>query len=99
MFEVFYTAESEAEIAAAYRAVSRRVPGTARRWIGRMLAAIDGLAEMPERYSVVEDDSDDLGYEVREMIFGKRRRAYRIRYRIIQDLVVILTVERASRNR
>lgn len=99
MFEVFYTAQAEADILSAYRAARRHAPLTAGLWLQRMYAAVDDLAEMPERFAVVDDDSADLGFEVREMLFGNRRRAYRIRYRIQPNLVVVLSVERASRNR
>jgi plasmid stabilization system protein ParE len=98
MFEVVYTAEADADIRAAFRYALRRAPATARLWFDRLNACINGLAEMPERFPVVSDAAR-VGFETREMLFGNRRRAYRIRYRILQNLVVILSVVRASRNR
>jgi len=98
MFEVLYSAAADADVRAAVRYARRHAPATAERWFARLRAGIDSLSAMPERFPVV-GDAARIGFETREMLFGNRRHAYRIRYRILQNLVIVLSVERASRNR
>jgi hypothetical protein len=46
-----------------------------------MMAAIRTLEDMPERY-LVADESEELGQEVRLLLYGKRNHKYRVYYSI-----------------
>jgi plasmid stabilization system protein ParE len=41
------------------------------RWLGNIMARIDTLENQPRRCRLA-DEADDLGIELRELLFGKR---------------------------
>jgi plasmid stabilization system protein ParE len=66
------------------------------KWHSQLNAAIAELGPHPERYPLANDEElADLN--IREMIFGRRRRAYRVLYRIEEQVVRILDVRHHSR--
>ena len=96
MYEVFMTVTADAEMAAAYRTARRHAPMAARLWLQRLLAAVDTLDTMPQRCSIAAE-STALGYEVRELLFGKRRGKFRILFTINGNIVTVRHIIRASR--
>jgi plasmid stabilization system protein ParE len=65
-------------------------PGAAARWVERLLAEVETLADLPRRGRVVPELDRP---EVRELLFGN----YRVIYRIEEDELVILTVRHGRR--
>lgn len=55
------------------------------------------LETHPARFKVAAE-SDELGVEIREMILGKRRSAYRVHFMIFGREVVILRVRRSTQD-
>lgn len=55
----------------------------AEKWFNGIVAAIRTLEEMPNRCSVA-DESEELGEEVRLLLFGTRRRRYKVYYSVQQ---------------
>jgi plasmid stabilization system protein ParE len=57
-----------------------------------IMAAIHTLEDMPSR-SPLADESEELGQEVRLLLFGKRNRKYKVYYSIRQRTVSTGTVQ------
>ena len=55
----------------------------AEEWFNGIIAAIRTLEGMPNRCRVA-DESEELGQEVRLLLYGKRNRKYRVYYSIRQ---------------
>ena len=72
IYEVFIVAAAKRRIReqAEYIATVQGAPETAARWLLRIYDRIDGLAEMPRRYSVAVEDAW-CPYEVRRIPIGQ----------------------------
>jgi plasmid stabilization system protein ParE len=70
----------------------------AARWRDRLIARVDTLSNQPEGYSLAEE-APDLGIELREMLFGRRRQVYRILFTIDGQTANIHRVRHAAQDR
>ena len=98
-YRVRLTAKAEADIDASlawFR--DQKAMAEGERWFLRLSAKIGSLATRPERCSVALE-SEDIGLEIRELLFGKRQAVYRILFRIEKRVVVVLRVWHGSRDR
>jgi plasmid stabilization system protein ParE len=74
------------------------------RWYAGLARAMESLSQLPRRYPLAPE-SDLLGGEVRQMIYGRGRGTYRILYRVLEPeegspgIVRILHVRHAARQR
>jgi plasmid stabilization system protein ParE len=55
--------------------------GQAEKWFNGMIAAIQTLEDLPHRCRVA-DESEELGQEVRLLLYGKRNRRYKVYYSV-----------------
>jgi plasmid stabilization system protein ParE len=69
--------------------------GGGEQWYDQLTAAFAELTVRPERWPL-SDDPDMVAARVREMLFGRRRRTYRVWYRVEGDAVRILSVRHHS---
>jgi plasmid stabilization system protein ParE len=56
----------------------------ASRWFNGLVDAVNSLAEFPGRCPLAPE-SEELGIELRQLLYGKRSAAYRIVFGIVQD--------------
>jgi plasmid stabilization system protein ParE len=68
------------------------------RWFSRLLGTINTLETSPVCCGVAAE-SGELGIEIRELLFGKRRSVYRILFLIDGQTVHVLRVRRGARDR
>ncbi len=68
------------------------------RWFARLMAKIDTLEAHPDRCGVAVE-SEELGIEIRELLFGRRHGVYRILFQIDGKTVHILRVWHGARDR
>jgi hypothetical protein len=61
----------------------------AARWYAGLWKAIAKLAKMPERHPVAEEESEQFGLTLRQMLYGRRRGVYRILFSIEGDVVYL----------
>ena len=61
-------------------------PATAGQWYEGLLKAIFSLENFPERCPIALE-SDDIGKELRQLLYGKRGRVYKIFFSIMRDEV------------
>jgi plasmid stabilization system protein ParE len=89
-------AEHDIQAAAYWIVEQSRSPSTALRWVQRVRSKIATLKANPQRCPV-DADSDAYGREVRVLLYGKRKGAYRILFTIEHNAVHILTVRHSAR--
>jgi plasmid stabilization system protein ParE len=81
----------------AVRWYAERSPDAAQRWHDGLTRAISSLAKLPTRCPVSQHDSQALGCEVRILLYGKRRRVYRILFSVVGDTVWVLRIRHGTR--
>jgi plasmid stabilization system protein ParE len=77
--------------------IIRAARGSATRWAARLTATIATLKTLPERCPLAAE-ADELGIELRELLFGKRHGTYRILYRIEGQTVHVLRIRHAAQD-
>jgi plasmid stabilization system protein ParE len=95
-YSLHITAKALREIdeALAWR-VQQSVAG-AIRWYVKLMDAVRMLADNPEQWALAPESDWYPG--VRHLIFGNKRRAYRILFEIRDDTVYILRVRHGAQN-
>jgi plasmid stabilization system protein ParE len=66
------------------------------RWFRQLMDRIDTLESHPERCPLAAE-SDDLGLEIHELHFGKRRGTYRVLFRLVGRTVFVLRIRHSAR--
>lgn len=67
-------------------------------WFYELEQAIESLARFPRRCAVAEEGTR-FGREVRQLIYGKKNREYRILFTIIESKVEIIRILHGRRER
>jgi plasmid stabilization system protein ParE len=94
--DIFPRAMADIRAAVAWR--SRQSVSSAARLHAGLLAAIRSLGDNPERCSLA-DEATDLGVDLRELLYGRRRGVYRILFTIEGQKVNVLRVRHAAQDR
>jgi plasmid stabilization system protein ParE len=68
------------------------------RWFAGIMAAIDTLESHPMRCRIAPE-SEDIGVEIRQLLFGKRRGVYRVYFLIKGQTVYILRIRHGAMDR
>lgn len=97
-FQVIFRPRAEADIAAAVTWMARNSPRNAARWRSGLFRIVEKLESDPNLYPAAEE-SLDLGLELRELLYGRRRSVYRILFTIDEQTVNILRVRHAAQDR
>ena len=91
-YEVEISPAATAEIDAAYAWLLERTPQHAPEWYNRALDAMLSLADNPARCPF-----DDRAADTHKLLFGDKRHAYRIIFRIRGNTVHVLHVRHGAR--
>lgn len=67
------------------------------RWYHQLLTKVATLEQNPQRCSIAEE-SEEVGVEVRELLFGRRAGIYRILFVVSGKRVEILHIRHAARD-
>ncbi len=94
-FHVVITNMASAEMEWAHAWIADRAPLAADRWKQRLLTAVRSLETSPAGYPLAPEAAN-FGREIRQMLFGKRRGAYRILFEIQDDTVVVLRIRHGA---
>jgi plasmid stabilization system protein ParE len=93
---IFPRAIADIGAAVAWRRQQSSLDGA--RLHGGLLAAIRSLANRPDRCPLA-DEATDLGLELRELLYGRRRTIYRVLFTIDGQTVNVLRVRHAAQDR
>ncbi len=93
--EILPAAASDAEEAFVWW--RGRAPDAADAWVLGLLDAIFSLEELPHRCPVVPE-SEAVGVEIRQLLYGKAPNVYRIYFRVVgEDTVRVLRIRHGAR--
>jgi plasmid stabilization system protein ParE len=70
---------------------------SAARWNDGIFAKIDTLQNNPDRWPLA-DEAAVLGFDLRVLLYGRRRKVYRILFTIDGDTVNVLRVRHAAQD-
>ena len=93
-FRVVFRPRAQADITAAATWLARTSPAAAVQWRRGVLSIIDKLETNPALYTAA-----DLGLDLRELLYGRRRSAYRILFTIDGQTVNVHRVRHAAQDR
>jgi hypothetical protein len=54
---------------------------------------------MPERHPIAEEESEQFGITLRQMLYGRRRGVYRILFSVKEDTVTLHHIRHSARGR
>jgi plasmid stabilization system protein ParE len=98
-YQVRLSAKAERDVEALLQWFAEQSAGAAAdRWFERLWTKIATLETMPRRCTVATE-AQDVGLELRELLFGRRTDKYRILFTVEDKTVNILHIRRASRDR
>ena len=86
------------DIDSACRWIAERNPGATAAWYNRMEAAVQSLADLPQRCLLAEE-SRAFDREIRQLVVGRRGGAYRVLFTIEGDKLQVLHVRHGRRRR
>ena len=95
-YRVVVTARARADAVEALRWLAERSPDNAARWYADLEKAIAKLSTMPERHPIAEDESEQLGITLRQMLYGRRRGVYRLFFSIEGETVTLHYVRHSA---
>ena len=81
----------------AYLWIAERSPARAARWFNRFLDALETLKENPQRCGLAAE-SETVGREIRQLLYGKRSGVYRALFVIHKREVHVLHIRHAARD-
>ena len=96
-YRVVITARAKADAIEAFRWIAERSPEAAARWYEALEQAIATLSDMPERCPVAEDEFEQLGITLRQLLSGRRHGVYRILFSIDGEIVTLHYVRHSAR--
>lgn len=95
IYKVGFTRHALRELEAAFDWIHERSPQAASRWHDRLMDSVRSLRENPERYALAPE-SEWFAGEIRQLLSGKKKNAYRILFEIRKDSVFILRVRHGA---
>ena len=93
-FEVEIIPAAEAEYQAAYDWLAEKTPQHAPVWFNSLMDALLTLSENPARCPKVDANGD-----MRYLLFGDKRHAYRIYFKIRGSTVCVYSIRHAARTK
>ncbi|MBC1238399.1 type II toxin-antitoxin system RelE/ParE family toxin [Nostoc sp. 2RC] len=94
-YQIIIQPVAQKAIEEAYFWLSNNSSSKARQWLEGLYKAILSLEKMPSRCSLAFEN-DFFEQEIRQLLYGKGRNAYRILFTIVNDNVEILFVRHAA---
>ncbi len=88
-YRVVFTFRARADVIKQFNYLADRSPDAASRWYTGLDKAVARLSALPERHPIAEDESEQLGTPLRQMLYGRRPGVFRILYSIDGDVVTI----------
>ena len=96
-YQVRFTRRALADVDASLAWLSSR-SAPAARWRAGLIGRVAALEQSPDRYPLA-DEAAELGIDLRELIYGRRRGVYRILFTIDGSTVHIHRVRHAAQDR
>jgi plasmid stabilization system protein ParE len=95
-YEVVVMPEAQKEMERAYEWLAARTPQHAPEWYNGLLDALYSLEDLPARCPLAQE-SRHTGGNVRQLLYGDRRHAYRILFEIVGNEVHVHEIRHGAR--
>jgi len=96
-YRIVVTLTARTDAVEAFRWIAEQSPDAAARWYAGFQRAIAKLSRNPERHPVAEEESEQAGITLRQMLYGRRRGIYRILFSIQGETVTVHSVRHSAR--
>jgi plasmid stabilization system protein ParE len=96
-FEVVFHPRARSDVAATVAWLSRASPAGAARWRAGLLRVLEKLETDPNRYPAA-DEAPQLGVDLRQLLYGRRRSVYRVLFTIDGQTVHVLRIRHAAQD-
>ncbi len=73
-YRVVFTVRARADVIEQFHYLVDRSPAAAARWYTGIEKAIAKLGTQPERHPIAQDETEQLGITLRQMLYGRRPR-------------------------
>lgn len=97
VFQIKFTRYAQEEIESAYLWLKDYNTAYADQWFRDLMNVISTLQEKPRRCALAREN-DDFPEEIRQLLYGKPKRQYRIVFTVQEEFVYILSVRRGERS-
>jgi plasmid stabilization system protein ParE len=97
-YRVVFTPRARADAVRAFRWIAEVSPAAAARWYAGLDKAVAALGTMPTRHPIAEEESERLGMPIRQMLYGRRRRIFRILFSIEGETVYLHYIRHSSQD-
>jgi plasmid stabilization system protein ParE len=88
-YRVVFTPTARTDVLHAFHWIAERSPDAADRWLSGLEKAIGKLSTFPERHPVAGEESEQFGFAVRQMLYGRRRGIYRVLFSVRDETVYL----------
>ncbi len=95
-YRVLVTNEALRQIEETYRWIANKAPRAATRWFDKLINTIETLETIPQRCPL-SPEGQELGIELRQLLYGKRHGVYRMLFVIQGRTVTVLHILHGSR--
>ena len=96
-YRVIFQPRALQDLEDQYQHIAKVYPRAAANWFNRFVTAIEGLSQFPERCPIARE-SELVGKEIRQFLFGKRQGVRRAIFVIDEQTVRILSIRHASQS-
>jgi len=97
MYRVIFQPRALQHLEEQYQYIAKHNPRAAANWFNRFVSALEGLSQSPERCAVARE-SELVGREIRQFLFGKRAGIRRAFFVIEEDKVRILSIRHSAQS-
>lgn len=96
-YQIRLTRQAERDLESVLRwFADQRAMAAGNKWVSGLMAKLATLETNPNRCPII-DESADVGREIRELLFGKRRGVYRLLFRIDNRTIHLLRIWHTAR--
>jgi plasmid stabilization system protein ParE len=96
-YRVVFTARARADVVEQFRYLADRSPAAASKWYAGIEKAVAKLGTQPDRHPIAQDETEQLGITLRQMLYGRRPDVFRILFSVEGDIVTLHYVRHTAR--
>ncbi len=96
-YRVVFTARARTDILEQFRYLVDRSPDAAARWYSGIEKSIATLSKLPERHPIAQDETEQFGMTLRQMLYGRRPGVFRILFSVDGNTVTLHYVRHSAR--
>jgi plasmid stabilization system protein ParE len=96
-YRVVFTARARADLIEQFRYLADRSPTAAARWYAGIEKAIGKLGTLPERHPIAQDETEQFGVTLHQMLYGRRPGVFRILFSVEGGTVTLHYVRHSAR--